>query len=93
MSYLKSPNSISAGAPPQTRLGDSAPPDRLYLDSRGPTYKERGGKGKGGMGKGREVRKGGRKGRGKRGRGRGEGRSVDAPQLTTLATRLPISRD
>jgi len=35
------------------------------LDSRGPTYKERGGKGKGGMGKGREVRKGGRKGRGK----------------------------
>ena len=83
MSYLKAknaPNSTSAGAPPQTPLGElTALPQTPQLDLRGPTSK--GGEGKGGqegrggkgeIGGGGKGRRGGQ-GRGRDGRGKEEG--------------------
>jgi len=54
--FKVAPNSISAGAPPQTPLlGElTALPQTLYLDLRGPTSKGREGSG----GDGREGKKG-----------------------------------
>ena len=51
--------SISAGALPQTPLGElTALPQTLQLDLRGPTSKGRVGEGKGGKGKEKEERRG-----------------------------------
>jgi len=62
---LNAPNSISAGAPPQTPLGSSQRSPRPLAGFKGPTSK--------GKGRGRER---GREGNG-RGKGRGKGRKND----------------
>jgi len=98
MSHFKAenaPKSISAGAPPQTPLGElAALPQTPQLDLRGPTSKggegrKRGKEGKGGREKrkGKEKERRGEKGRG--GKGKGWGREW-IPQGFSEMTPLPI---